>query len=95
MPDNGDSMIDKLKANPVMVVAIVVAIIGTCIAVYGHFKTKGKYVTYGGGALAVGALITAIGAWAYEKYKTPDEEATAYRQPQPGTVGNGVISTPN
>ena len=58
---------DKLKSNPVFLIAIFLTIIGIVIAIYGKYKSK-KYIMYSGIGLTAGAAFTAIGSWAYSEY---------------------------
>lgn len=77
-----------------MIVAIIVAIIGAIILVYGHSKDK-KYLKYGGGAFLAGGLAVAIGSWAWENFKTPDDDGSTTAGPGMA-AGNGFpVSTPS
>lgn len=84
-------MFEKLKANPVFLVAVVVGIIGAIVGMYGKMKDK-KYVMYAGFATAIGAFAVAIGSWAYTEYVTPPPEQPAARSVT-GGMGSSQLST--
>jgi len=90
--------VDYMKANPVVMIATILSIVGIFVAIYGFVKNK-KLWKYAGGFMTAGAAATAIGAWAYGKYgPQPEPEATqgfgagAFGAAGPGPAGFEVTT---